>query len=213
MRDLPGRLTDTGRVGRIAGTGLVLLWPLLAPTVRPQSRVVGTLAWVAIPGALLLMASQRLYVPTRVFLYLSYFAAIVGCVVVEGAWPRRGYRYQLALLLLAGSIYGGYGLRRQLPDYRNAMRRDHAMRTAYRWLTTQPGTRVLLSASYYELYFLHYALVENRPLLLHSDPVPGQPYDLAIHAHDDAPLPVWVAPPRCQPLYTDQFIAISGRRQ
>ncbi len=52
----------------------------------------------------------------------------------------------------------------------------------------------------FELFFHHYAQQENRSLVLHSSPVPGQTYDFAVQGRGEDPLPAWVQPPLYTPV-------------
>lgn len=215
LRHLADMLAGNGNLGMAAGGGLMLLGPILIRLLPRPAKIVGALAWLLLVVPLAMMAVQQVLVPARVLLYISYLGCILGsllgiCLLSRLRVPTK---YQALLSLLIVVAYGGYQFERQLAPHQVEVREEKQMEAAYAWLTSWGGQQILLAAPSYELFFYHYALQQNRSLLLHSTPVANQPYDFVVQARGSDPLPAWVQPPLYAAVYKNESVVIYGRTQ
>lgn len=210
LRILADMLAGNGRVGLVAGGGLIGLGPVLFWLLPRPKQGVAMLAWLLLAMPLVLMAAQQVQVPARVLLYTSFFGCVLGSLVATALLTRLRVSApaQLLLGLLVVSAYGGYQFQRQLAPHQDEVREHHQMQAAYTWLSRQGHPRVLLAAPDYELYFRHYAQQERRPVLLHTTPAPGQTYNFTVQGRGANPLPAWALPPFYVPVYRNGFVVI-----
>jgi len=214
LRYLADMLMGHIRLGEVMGGVLIGLGPLLVWQLPRPVRSLGALAWLLLALPFGLMAIQQVQVPPRVLLYLACFGCLLGSLVAVAVLDRLRVpgRYQLLMGLLLTGAYGAYQLQRQLAPHQAEVREEEQMQATYAWLTNWGGQRILLAAPTYELFFHHYAQQENRLMVLHSSPAPGQTYDFAVQGRGEDPLPAWVQPPLYTPVYENQSVIIYGRK-
>ncbi|UOG72750.1 hypothetical protein MTX78_11495 [Hymenobacter tibetensis] len=215
LRSLADMLAGNGRIGMVAGGALMALGPALVWLLPRPNKALAIVAWLLVLLPIPLMAVQQVLVPPRALLCMSYFGCVLGSLVAIALLTRLrvAAKYQLALSLLLVGAYGAYQFRRQLAPHQDEVREEQQMQAAYAWLTNQGKTRVLLAAPTYELFFRHYAQQENRSLLLHSSPAPGQQYDYTVQGRDGDSLPTWAQPPFYTPVYENKFVVIYSRKE
>ncbi|MBO0358556.1 hypothetical protein J0X19_11420 [Hymenobacter sp. BT186] len=213
LRILADMLAGNGRVGMVAGGGLLVLGPVCIWLLPRPRQLLAMLAWLLLLLPLPLMAFQQVQVPARALLYTSFLGCVLGSLVATFFLDRLRLpaRWQLALGLLVVAAYGGYQFRRQLAPHQDEVREHNQMQAAYAWLTQQSNPRVLLAAPDYELYFRHYTQQEHRPMLLHTTPAPGQVYNFTVQRQGADSLPAWALPPFYFPVYRNNFVVIYAR--
>ena len=166
---------------------------------------------------LLLMMLQRVYAPSRVLLYLTYF----GYLLV-GIWLRKlpfrkliPARWQSPLLLLIVLGIGGFRLYENQAQVRTLQHETYQIAAAYHWLRAQPATpghpnRVWLHAIFHELFFAHYEQQEppaQRDQLISHPAAASGGYDYLIIGRRPEDRKI-VAPPNYWPRYHDDLVTI-----
>ena len=116
---------------------------------------------------------------------------------------------QLAVVLLVVGGYAGYIQWRQLPSLRAEQQRQQQIASSYQWLTGWGARRVFLASPWHELFLHHYALLENRNILLQTTAAPAVTYDFVV-LERGATLPQWAAAPAYSPVYEDGLVVIYG---
>ena len=139
-------------------------------------RQAALLAWALLATPLMLMALQRVYLPTRTLLYLTFAGYLMAALLLlqigqnltrnHREWRRFGWP-----LLLAGTLYlGGGRLWLHQSQVRASQRETRLLQQAYHWLQTNsrptaaPPT-VWLRAPLQSLFFAHYNSLTNGPRL------------------------------------------------
>ncbi|HEX8426758.1 hypothetical protein [Hymenobacter sp.] len=214
LRYLADMLAGNTYLGLAVGGGLMLAGPLLVLLLPRRAKILGALTWLLLVVPMAMMAVQQVLVPPRVLLYLSYLGCVLGSLVTFSLLTRLRATtlYQALLSLLVVLAYGTYQFQRQLAPHQVEVREEEQMEAAYAWLTGWGGQKILLAAPSYELFFHHYALQENRPLLLHSTQVASQSYDYVVHERRNSdPLPAWAKPPLYTAVYENESVIIYGR--
>ncbi|SHM12520.1 hypothetical protein [Hymenobacter psychrotolerans] len=190
----------------VLGLALPLLW-WKQPALRPILAFITLLLLVPV----LLMAVQQVLVPARVLLFMACFSSMA--LGIAGAGLLRLARIpvagQLLLMLLIGG-YAGYVQIQQAASLVSEQQREHQLESSYEWLTGWDARRVFLASPWHELFMHHYALLENRPLLLHTKADPAIRYDLVVLERGTTP-PDWVAS-HYVPVYEDALGVFYGPR-
>ncbi|QNH63976.1 hypothetical protein [Hymenobacter sediminicola] len=192
-------------VGTI-GVAVPLLW-WRQPLLRPIVALTALLLLVPV----VLMALQQVLVPERVLLFAACFSSILlglaGTKALQlGRVPTSA---QLAVMLLIIGGYAGYIQWRQLPSLRAEQQRQQQIESSYEWLTGWGAQRVFLASPWHELFMHHYALLENRNILLQTTADPDVTYDFVV-LERGATLPPWAAS-AYSPVYEDALTVIYGR--
>ncbi len=180
-------------------------------------RTVALLAWSLLALPLLLMAAQRVYAPTRVLLYVSFYGYLLGGLLLlrrTGLRNRIGWR----LITVIGLGIGGWRLYHDQDRVRASRYETLQLEQAFTWLQAHPtGTtapaRVWINAPLHELFFAYYnhLAASGSPLKLYSGPTErlAEPYDFIVLGRGrraTAPGPVLRGPYRRA--YQDELVTI-----
>jgi len=151
-------------------------------------RTVALLAWGLLALPLLLMAAQRVYAPTRVLLYVSFFGYLFGGLLLlrrPGLLNRIGWR----LITVIGLGIGGWRLYNDQDRVRASRHETRELEQAYAWLhahqtgTTAPA-QVWINAPLHELFFgyYNYLAASGSHLKLYSGRAVrlAEPYDFIV---------------------------------
>ncbi|MBO2012549.1 hypothetical protein [Hymenobacter negativus] len=182
-------------------------------------RIAAQLASLLLLMPLLLMVLQRVYAPTRVLLYLTFFGYLLGMLWLQRLpWERYiQARWQSPLLLLLVVSIGSYRLYENRSQVQALRHETQQVEAAYRWLRSQPQpvgqpARIWLHAIIHELFFLHY---EQQEPAGRRDRLASQPATMATGGYDylvigrrpeDRKLPP--PPPQYQARYHDDLVTI-----
>jgi hypothetical protein len=172
----------------LAGGGIS--WYLLRGTAAPR-RTAALLSWLLLALPLVLMAAQRVYAPTRMLLYLTFFGYLLLALWLQRAvrWRSIPARGQLLLIMGGVTALGGYRLHENQGQLRALRLESQRLEAAYHWLRAQPAPRhqpprVWLHAAFHELFFAHYELQTSaaRRLLMVTQRVttPAGGYDYLV---------------------------------
>jgi hypothetical protein len=177
------------------------------------------LAWLLLLVPLLLMMLQRVYAPTRVLLYLTFFGYLLAALWLRPLpWSRFvRRRWQSPLLLLAVAGIGGFRLYENRSQVQALRHETQQVERAYQWLRAQAAPaghpkRIWLHAIIHELFFLHYEQQEaaSRRDRLASKPANantgGFDYLVIGRRPEDRKLPL--PPPNYQARYHDDIVTI-----
>jgi hypothetical protein len=182
-------------------------------------RTLALLAWVQLALPLLLMAAQRVYAPTRVLLYLTFFGYLLLVLLLARVpWPRRlppWARWVVTLGLVAG--VGGYRLWHDRAHVQASRHETQQFEQAFAWLQGHarpqgPAARVWLNAPLHELFFNHYLHQQSaRPAVRLSShrgtlPPPGTYDFLVLNTRRGSHLARPAAPYRA--VYHDELVTI-----
>ncbi|WP_460502852.1 hypothetical protein, partial [Hymenobacter agri] len=214
------------RISGPAWLALALLGGAAARRLIPDGprRQTALVAWALLATPLLLMAVQRVFVPTRALLYLTLAGYLLPALLASPGWRRAARKLHLGRLqwpLIIGLILsiGGFRLYRNQPQLRYSRHEAALLQQAYQWLSTRPQpstgpTKVWLHAPLQALFFAHYnQLAEGpRPLLTTGNASwPDGKYDFIVLDNRQPGLPA--APPAgYAQAYHDQFTTIYARR-
>ncbi|MCI1187548.1 hypothetical protein MON38_08965 [Hymenobacter sp. DH14] len=179
------RLSGPAWLGAALLGGWAARW-LLPAGPRRQTAM---LAWVLLATPLLLMAGQRVYMPTRALLYLTFAGYLLLALLATRAARRATrpfglFRWPLIVAVVLGT--GGLRLYRNLPQLRYSRHETQLLTQAYQWLRQQPTprpARVWLRAPLQALFFAHYNQTTNGPhphLTAARNSWPGQAYDFIV---------------------------------
>lgn len=145
------------------GGGLVSGY-FLRKTTAPR-RPAALLSWLLLALPILFMALQRVYAPTRMLLYLTFFGYLLPALWLQRAtlWRKIPARWQSLLILTGVMALGGYRLYENQGQLRALRQESQRLEAAHRWLRAQPTApgrppRVWLHAAFHELFFAHYEL-------------------------------------------------------
>ena len=205
----------------LAGLGGVAAHRLLPAGPRRQTALV---AWALLATPLLLMAIQRVYMPTRALLYLALFGYLLVALLATLAWQYVTRTFPLAkrqwpLVVAAVLGLGSYRLWQNQAQLRYSRTEAHAFEQAYKWLSTHPRpaygpARVWLHAPLQALFFAHYNQLAAgpRPLLTTQNTSwPAEDYDFIV-LDNRHPKAATAPTPGYQRAYHDQFTTIYARR-
>jgi hypothetical protein len=181
----------------LLGGGLVRY--LLPPGPRRRLALV---VWALLATPLLLMAAQRVYMPTRTLLYLTFAGYLLLALLLAKAWQRLPPRLRLGWLrgpAIAAMVLGvgGYRLYRNQPQLRYSRHETQLFGQAYHWLRQQPQpaagpARVWLRAPLQALFFAHYNQTtpgQHPQLVATQGTWPTEPYDFVVLNNQYAALP------------------------
>lgn len=174
----------------LLGGGAARYW--LPP--GPRQRV-ALAAWVLLATPLLLMAVQRVYMPSRTLLYLTYAGYLLLGLLLARAGSRAFHRFQCQLhpwrwAAIAAVVVGvgGFRLYQNQAQLRSAQHETKLFEQAYHWLRRQPRpagrpVRVWLRAPLQALFFAHYnqtTLGQGPQLVTYDAPWPAEAYDFIV---------------------------------
>ena len=212
------------RLSGPAWLGAALLGGVAAHRLLPAGarRQAALVAWSLLATPLLLMAAQRVYVPTRALLYLTT-AGYLLLALLTAYVSRRAVRRLGALRwpLIAATVLGTGGIRlyQNQTQLRYSQHETQLLTQAYQWLQRQPlptagPARVRLQAPLQALFFAHYNHTTAGPSLLLSagtitSPTPTDDF-LVLGNRMPRPNPTRLANYRAA--YHDQLITIYARR-
>ncbi len=202
------------RPGLIASAVLLGLTPLLLlrGTLPPRQRWLLWSCWALLLVPAIVMAAERRFIPARALMYATYFLYLLGALLADYAatrWRGRGAtRLPIALLLIL-LLFRVAMLAGQVPALLRSRDETAAVARAYRWLLTQPPGPVFLGASYHDILFHHYALLDHRPLTLHAQRRVGTRYQFIVWAKGQ-PLarPAWASALPYRLAYQDTLATI-----
>ncbi|GAA4356914.1 hypothetical protein GCM10023185_21230 [Hymenobacter saemangeumensis] len=175
------------------------------------------LAWLLLALPLPMMMAQRVYAPTRVLLYLTYFGYLLLALLILQPRLLCQLRRLYLPLLTAVLLTGGYRLYQHQAQVQASQRETRQLTQAFWFIQQHAGkpqpTKVWLNAPLHELFFAHYSrqLPPASQLLLHSsrNPVPGPGYDwLVVNNRLRANFAQQKA---YRALYRDQLVTIYAR--
>ena len=143
-------------------------WVPAGPT-----RILAQLAWVQLTVPLLLMAVQRVYAPTRVLVYLTFFCYLLVVLLLSGLpwrrWLATKHRWSIGFTAIVCLCL--FFLYHSKFYMQGAEQETQRMQRAYAWLSAQQTTsrpvKVWMDAPRHELFYSYYArLTPNHPLEL-----------------------------------------------
>ena len=185
-------------------------------------RQTALVAWGLLATPLLLMAVQRVYVPTRALGYLTLAGYLLLALLALPGWQRLARKLRLArlrwlLIMVVVLGTGGYRLYRHQAQLRYARHEAQQLQQAYQWLREQPlvarrPVRVWLHAPLQALFFAHYNQLATGPrpqLTAQNTAWPAEKYDFVVLANQ---LPAFTPAAGYQRAYHDQFTTIYARR-
>ncbi|MBD2716692.1 hypothetical protein KBK19_16730 [Microvirga sp. STR05] len=206
-------LADTLAGGENLGLAAVGALSVAVPLLwwrQPPLRPIITLMALLLLVPVVLMALQQVLVPERVLLFAACFSSILlglaGSKALNFCRITAGAQLAVMLLLIGG--YAGYVQWRQLPSWRAEQQRQQQIESSYEWLTGWGAQRVFLASPWHELFLHHYALLENRNILLQTTAAPDVTYDFVV-LERGAALPAWAAS-SYSPVYEDALTVIYG---
>jgi len=154
------------RLSGPAWLGVAALGGWAAQRLLPAGtrRQAALLAWMLLAIPLLLMAVQRVYMPARGLLYLT-FAGYLLLALLAAQTGRHGIRqlsklrWPLIIAVVLGT--GGFRLYRNQPQLNASQHETELLTHAYQWLRQQSLTpvrpaRVWLQSPLQALFFAHY---------------------------------------------------------
>jgi hypothetical protein len=155
---------------------------------RPPQFIAAQLAAALLLIPLVLMMIQRVYAPTRVLLYLSYFGYLLVALWLQRLPWSKYIRatWQTPLLLLAVVGIGGGRLYENRTQALALRHETQQVQAAYQWLRAQPGPagrpkRIWLHAIIHELFFLYY---EQQAPANQRDRLASQPAEMVTGGYD-----------------------------
>lgn len=212
LHTLADTLAGAPNLGLAAGAVLLLAVPLLIwrhRSLRPLLLQMALLLLVPVG----LMAVQQVLIPERVALFMACFACLL--LGVAGAALLRRTRlpgfWQMLVGLVGLAGYAGFVQTCQLDSLRAEQARAQQLESTYQWLTEWGAQRVFLASPYHELFLHHYALLANRPLLLHTTRDSTLTYDFVVLERGGTAPPAWTGPPHYTPVYEDALGVVYGR--
>lgn len=208
------------RLSGPAWLGAALLGGWAAHRLLPAGprRQAALLAWVLLATPLLLMAAQRVYMPTRTLLYLTFAGYLLLGLLATQAGQRgtrrfNRLRWPIIIVIVLGT--GSFRLYRNYPQLRYAQYETRLIEQSYQWLRQQPRspgrtTRVWLRAPLHALFFAHYnqPSAELQPLLFtRNETWPSEFFDFAVFSNR-FPAPTSSQTEGYRFAYHDQLITI-----
>ena len=185
-------------------------------------RNVAYIAWILLATPLLLMAVQRVYVPTRALLYLTFAGYLLLALLMERGWQRwarRMNKLRWPLIIIIVVATGSFRLYRNQPQLRYSQHESMLLTAAYQWLRHQPRpiaspARVWLHAPLQSLFFAHYNQITtgSHPMLVANDePWPSETFDFIVVANH-FPAPTFNQTLGYRLAYHDQLSRIYARQ-
>ena len=157
-------------------------------------RQAALLAWVLLATPVLFMAVQRVYMPTRAVLYLTFAGYVLAALLLQQIsrrWATRRWKWHRLgwpLLLAGACCLGGGRLYQHRGQMQYLQHETQQLQQAYHWLQTTagptaPAPTVWLRSPLHSLFFAHYNTLTTKPRLslFTSETIkPGRRYDYVV---------------------------------